>query len=175
FAVQGDEIAFATLVRRHGPLVLSVCWRHLRHEQDAEDAFQAAFLVLARKAGSVEWQEAVASWLHEVACRVSAEARARAARRKAREKQVEQVPEVPVAAEARNDELFTALDRELRRLPEKYRAPLLLCYMEGRTRDEAAEQLGWTVGAGKGWLVPGREVLGERLGVRRVTRGAERC
>src|SRR5262245_66305896 len=75
FAVQGDEIAFATLVRRHGPLVLSVCWRHLRHEQDAEDAFQAAFLMLARKAGSVEWQESVASWLHEVACRVAAEAR----------------------------------------------------------------------------------------------------
>src|SRR5262245_20271141 len=141
FAVQGDEIAFATLVRRHGPLVLSVCWRHLRHEQDAEDAFQAAFLVLARKAGSVAWQESVASWLPEVACRVSAEARTRAARRKAREKQVGQVPEVPVA-EARHDELFTALDRELRRLPEKYRAPLLLCYLEGRTRDEAAEQLG---------------------------------
>jgi RNA polymerase sigma factor (sigma-70 family) len=169
FAAEKDQGAFATLVRRHGPLVLGVCWRELRHTQDAEDAFQAAFLVLARKAGSVSWQECVASWLHEVAGRVSAEAKSRALRRRVREKQMDPMPDVACAPQAVQPEMDTVLDQELRRLPERYRAPLLLCCLEGRSRDEAAEQLGWSLGKVKGRLERGRQLLRRRLARRGLT------
>src|SRR5437763_421089 len=92
FAAARDEGAFAALVRRHGPLVWGVCWRALRHVQDAEDCFQATLLVLARRAGSVHWRDSVANWLYEVAVRVSAEARARNARRLVRQRPVANMP-----------------------------------------------------------------------------------
>jgi len=171
FATNGDQSAFATIVQRHGPLVLNVCRRMLRHEQDAEDAFQAAFLVLARKAGRVAWDDSVACWLHEVAWRTAAELRGRRGRQRQRETAMAAPPEVPSPTQGAWDELSSLLDEELRRLPEKYRAPLILCYLEGRTRDEAAEQLGWSEGSVKGRLERGRDLLRQRLTRRGVTVG----
>lgn len=168
FTADGDQAAFAAVVRRHGPLVLDVCRRRLRHVQDAEDAFQAVFLVLAKKARAGSWQESVAGWLHEVACRVSAEARGRQARRRSREKQMNEVLDRAAPTIPELPDVLTFLDEELRRLPEKYRVPLLLCCLEGRTREEAAELLGWSPGAVKGRLERGREMLRLRLARRGV-------
>jgi RNA polymerase sigma factor (sigma-70 family) len=172
FAGRRDEAAFALLVRRHGPLVRGVCRRLLRHEHDADDVFQAAFLVLARKAGSVCWHESVAGWLYEVASRLAAEARLRAARRRAHEKQASAMARLPSQPEADRTELCRVLDEELQRLPRRYRDPLLLCYLEGRTRDEAAEQLGCALGTLKHRLERGRGLLRQRLTRRGVTLSA---
>src|SRR6516225_11110909 len=139
FVATRDEASFAVLVRRHGPMVLGVCRRLLRHEQDAEDCFQATFLVLARRA-SVVRGEAVGSWLYSVAYRTSLEARALNARRRARERQVEAMPH-PEVTPADIPDWRPWLDRELSRLPEKYRTPVILCNLEGRTRREVAQQL----------------------------------
>jgi RNA polymerase sigma-70 factor (ECF subfamily) len=121
FVATRDEASFASLVRRHGPMVLGVCRRLLRHAQDAEDCFQATFLVLVRKA-SVVRGEAVGSWLYSVAYRTSLEARAFNARRRARERQVEVIPH-PEVTLAEVPDWRPWLDRELSRLPEKYRTP----------------------------------------------------
>jgi RNA polymerase sigma factor (sigma-70 family) len=126
FLATRDEAAFAALVRRHGPMVLGVCRRLLRHTQDAEDAFQAAFLVLARKAASVLKQEAVGSWLYMVAYRTAQRARAGQARRRAREKQMCEMPH-PEARPAEAQDWRPLLDQELSRLPEKYRTAIVLC------------------------------------------------
>src|SRR5262245_20697592 len=131
FAATRDEAAFEALLRRHGPMVLGVCRRVLRHAQDAEDAFQATFLVLARKAGSVSNGEAVGSWLYGVASRTAREALAVQARRRARETQVQDMPHPEVQPEEFPD-WQPLLDQELSRLPEKYRAPLVLCELEGK-------------------------------------------
>jgi C-terminal peptidase prc len=163
FTADRDEDAFATLVRRHAPLVWGVCRRMLRHEQDAEDAFQATFLVLARRAGSVTWQLSVANWIYEVASRVAAEARTKNARRRLREKQVRAMPEEKAMPEATTRELCAVLDEELHRLPEKYRTPLLLCYLEGQATDQAARQLGWSRRTLQRRLAQGRERLRARL------------
>ena len=133
----GDGAAFAALVRRHGAMVLGVCRRVLRHEQDAEDAFQAAFLVLARKAASVGRRELLGNWLYGVAYRTALAARARSARRAAREKQVKEMPHPEVGPEESWQDLVPVLDRELARLPEKYRLPVVLCELEGRSRKDA--------------------------------------
>jgi C-terminal peptidase prc len=167
FVAGRDEDAFAALVRRHGPLVWGVCRGRLRHAQDAEDCFQATFLVLARKAGSVRWRESVASWLHAVAGRVAAEARARNARLRARERLG--LAADPPAPEPAGRELCAALDEELRGLPEKYRAPLLACYLEGRTTDQAARQLGWSQRTLERRLAQGRARLRARLVRRGLT------
>jgi RNA polymerase sigma factor (sigma-70 family) len=165
FARYHDEEAFAVLVRRHGPMVFGVCLRILRDPHDAEDAFQATFLVLARQAGTVGRPELLASWLYGVAYRTAHNARVRAARRHRHEAKaasksaVVRDPE-PEPALA---ELRTLLDRELQRLPEKYRAPLVLCYLEGKTNEEAARQLGWPSGSMAARLARGRELLRERL------------
>jgi RNA polymerase sigma factor (sigma-70 family) len=164
FAQTGDESAFAEIVRRHGALVLGVCRRILGSLQDAEDAFQATFLVLARKAGSIAWQDSIKNWLHGVACRIAMKARNQAIKRKQKEKAASTINE-PKSVAAWND-LRGILDEELGHLPEKYRLVLLLCYLEGKTRDEAAEQLGWTVGSVKGYLERGREMLKARLSKR---------
>jgi C-terminal peptidase prc len=169
FAAGRDEDAFAALVRRHGPLVWGVCWRALRHVQDAEDAFQATFLVLARRAGSVSWHPSVANWLYEVASRIAAEARTRNARRRARERQVPALPEERPIPQASTQELCAVLDEELHRLPEKYRAPLLLCYLEGQPTDQAARQLGWSRRTLQRRLAQGRERLRARLTRRGLT------
>lgn len=158
-----DETAFAALVQRHGAVVLGVCRRVLHNEHDAEDAFQSTFLILAKKAGSIRRHESLSSWLYKVAYRLALRLRTRAAHQRAMK-----IGEVPAqGADAAGDlswrELRVVLDEELQKLPEKYRAPLVLCYLAGKTRDEAAEELGWTVGAVKGRLERGRQLLGARL------------
>jgi RNA polymerase sigma factor (sigma-70 family) len=161
FTRQRDEAAFAVLVRRHGPMVLGVCRRVLRHRHDAEDAFQAAFLVLARKAASAHWQDSVGGWLFQVAYHLALRMRARGSRQRTCA-----LPEVaapgPVAGQP-DGELGALLDNELSRLPEKYRTALLLCYYEGKTRAEVARQLGCKEGTVKIRLERGRAMLRERL------------
>jgi RNA polymerase sigma factor (sigma-70 family) len=134
----------------------------LNHEHDAEDAFQATFLLLARKAGAIRWRESVGNWLYEAAYRIASKARVQGARRHRHEQQAATMQPLSSPAPAW-DELRVVLDEELHRLPEKYRMPLLLCYLHGKTRDEAAEQLGWTVGTVKGCLERGRDILRGRL------------
>jgi RNA polymerase sigma factor (sigma-70 family) len=149
-------------------MVWNTCLRLLRHASDAEDAFQATFLVLARKAASITKRDSIGSWLYGVAYRVSLDARARAVRRRTHERQAnprtEELPPDGDPAEVRQ-----VLDEELGRLPEKYRAPLVLCYLEGKTNDEAAEQLGWTRGTIAGRLSRARELLRQRLTRRGLT------
>src|SRR5437763_6451073 len=157
-----DEAAFAALVKRHGPMVLGVCRRVLRHEQDAEDACQAAFLVLARKAAAVRKKDSIGSWLHGVAFRAASNLRRAAARRHAREQPAADEPRAG-DAEVTWREVRTVLDEELRRLPERFQAPLLLCCLEGRTRDEAAQELGWSLATLRGRPERGRALLRGRL------------
>ncbi|OAI49031.1 hypothetical protein AYO44_01110 [Planctomycetaceae bacterium SCGC AG-212-F19] len=163
FAAQRDEQAFATLVQRHGPLVLTVCRRLLPNDHDAEDAFQATFFVLARKATALHWHESVSSWLFEVASRVASKANGRLIRRQILEKQAQVMATVDPASAATRRELQLVLDEEVRRLPERYRLPVVLCWLEGLTRSEAAEQLGWKEGTVGGRLARGRDLLRRRL------------
>jgi RNA polymerase sigma factor (sigma-70 family) len=158
-----DEAAFAALVRRHGPMVLGVCRRVLRDTHDAEDAFQATFLVLVRKAAAVRPREAVGNWLYGVAYRAALKAREAGARRRARERQVRALPEPATVAQGLWHDLLPLLDGELAHLPDKYRLPIVLCALEGRTRKEAARQLGWPEGTVAGRLAAGRTLLGRRL------------
>jgi RNA polymerase sigma factor (sigma-70 family) len=157
-----DEAAFAALVRRHGPMVLGVCKRVLGHDQDAEDAFQATFLVLARKAAAVIKREAVASFLYGVAYRTALGARARLLRRRATERQVRDMPQPEVPPPQAQD-WRPVLDRELSRLPEKYRAAVVLCDLEGKLRREAARQLGLPEGTLSSRLTTARRMLARRL------------
>jgi RNA polymerase sigma factor (sigma-70 family) len=162
FVAAHDESAFAALVARHGPMVLGVCRRVLRHEQDAEDAFQAAFLVLARKAGSVVKRESVGSWLYAVAYRAALEARSANARRQAHERQVKDLPH-PLIAPVEPQDWRPLLDHELQRLPEKYRVPVVLCDLEGLPRREAAHRLGLAEGTLSSRLATARQLLARRL------------
>jgi RNA polymerase sigma factor (sigma-70 family) len=167
-----DEAAFEVLLQRHGPMVLRVCRNVLRDPHAAEDAFQATFIILFRKASSVRKLRSVGSWLYKVAYRTALRARAAAARRKLREAH----GAAPATADPLDDvtwrELQAILHDELQRLAEKYRAPVVLCCLEGRSRDEAAAQLGWSLGALKGRLERGRELLRARLVRRCVTLSA---
>jgi RNA polymerase sigma factor (sigma-70 family) len=193
FAAKREEVVFQAIVRRHGPLVLSVCRRLLHDPRDVEDAFQATFLILARKAASIRKQNSVGSWLYGVAYRVAARARKTLARRRTHERgETDMLPAAshpnpdgpnPTAGHAasldqlaaddagRTDpaevafrrETRRALDEELCRLPEKYRAPLILCYLEGQSTAEAAQHLGWPAGTLKSRLGRARELLRSRL------------
>jgi RNA polymerase sigma factor (sigma-70 family) len=158
-----DQAAFAALVERHGPMVLGVCGRVLQQAQDAEDACQATFLVLARKAAAIRQQDSLASWLYGVAYRVAGKLKKTSARRGAPESLPVEVPQADTTAETVWQEARVVLDEELRRLPERYRVPLVLCYLEGKSRNEAADQLGWTEGTLRGRLDRGRERLRVRL------------
>jgi RNA polymerase sigma factor (sigma-70 family) len=163
FAARRDEAAFAELVRRHGPMVLGVCRRVLGDAHDAEDAFQATFLILARKAASAARYRAVGGWLHEVAYHVALRERARTARRQQHERGVARVSAQETMTDLDRRELRQVLDEELRRLPERYRTPLVLCYLEGRSTEEAARALACPVST-LGWrLSRGRELLRGRL------------
>jgi RNA polymerase sigma factor (sigma-70 family) len=164
FISQKDEAAFEALVRRHGPMVLGVCRRVLRNHHDAEDAFQATFLVLVRKAGSILPREKVAHWLHGVACRTALKARTTIVRQRVREKQVTELPEPETAGpESHGGDWQPLLDQELSRLPDKYRVPIILCDLEGKTGKDAARQLGWPEGTVASRLSRGREMLAKRL------------
>ena len=163
FALDRDEAAFAALLRRHGPMVLSVCRGVLHDAHDAEDAFQAAFLLLAQKAGSLQRREAVSGWLYRVAYHTALRARANAARRKVLEKRAVAMPSADPVLEMNLRELRAVLFEELEGLPEKQRAPLVLCGLEEKSLEEAARLLGWTKGAVKGRLQRGRELLRVRL------------
>jgi len=168
FVEHHDQEAFAVLMRRHADLVFHVCQRLLNNWQDSEDAFQATFLVLARKAATISWQESIAGWLHEVACRVAAEARGTLSRRRLREKQVDPMPELGYEHHHDRAEITSLVDEELRHLPEAYRTPVILCCLQGLSRDEAAVQLGCTVGVVKGRLERGRRMLADRLSRRGI-------
>jgi len=160
-----DPSALEVLVRRHGEMVIGVCRRMLGDTPDADDAFQATFLILVRKAKSLDRPEQVAGWLHRVALRVARKARADRARRQMRE-----VAIVDLAAPTRPEDvqiLRQELDEELDRLPEKYRLPIVLCELEGHTLEEAAQLLGWPKGTVAGRLSRGRDLLRRRLSRRR--------
>jgi RNA polymerase sigma factor (sigma-70 family) len=169
FLADRDEAAFAALVRRHGPMVLGVCRRVLGHAQDAEDAFQATFLVLLRRAASIRKRESVGNWLYGVAYRTALEARAAAARRHAAERQVRTMPEPTVEPAELPDDLRPVLDAELTQLPDRYRAAIVLCDLEGRPRREAAVLLGIPEGTLSSRLAAGRRRLGRRLARRGIT------
>jgi RNA polymerase sigma factor (sigma-70 family) len=170
FRHHGDQEAFSVLVARHGPMVLAVCRRLLRDADAVEDAFQATFLILARQAGAIRRAEALAGWLHQVARRAALQARTA----QARARREQSVPSDLDAADSRPDpleeitgrELLALIDEEIHRLPRDYRAPLVLCYLEGRSQDEAARLLGWSPGSVKGRLERGRALLRDRLSKR---------
>jgi RNA polymerase sigma factor (sigma-70 family) len=165
FVSQQDEAAFSLLLDRYGPMVLGVCRRALSNGADADDAFQATFLVLVRKAGSLRNADRVGNWLYGVACRIARRARIQAARRAP---QLAEVPDMATAGPGTSDcqELRPLLDEELRRLPRKYRVPLVLCYLEGKTNEAAAKQLRWPAGTVKTRLARGRDLLRDRLAQR---------
>jgi RNA polymerase sigma-70 factor (ECF subfamily) len=160
FLAHRDEAAFEELLRRHGPMVLRVCRRILGNGHDAADAFQATFLVLVRRGSSVRPRGMVGNFLHGVARHTALEARRAAARRRAKEARVTPRTE---ATEDAAVPLDPVLDQALGRLPERYRAPLLLCDLGGKTRKEAAEQLGWPEGTVSSRLSRGRALLAGRL------------
>jgi RNA polymerase sigma-70 factor (ECF subfamily) len=172
FIAQKDEAAYEALVRRHGPMVFGVCRRIAGNHHDAEDAFQATFLVLARKASSIRPGDRVANWLHGVALRTALKAKAMTARRRDREKQVMAMPEPEAAQQDHWRDLQPVLDQELSRLPENCRLPILLCDLQGKTLKQAAHQLGWPQGTLAGRLARGRRLLARRLANRGVVLSA---
>jgi polysaccharide biosynthesis/export protein len=163
FVQRQDEAAFATLVERHGAMVLGVCRRVLRHDQDAEDAFQATFLVLVRKARSLARPELLANWLYGVAYRTAQQARARTLRQGRQEKEAASMSAAASDPDSFWREVQPLLDAELNQLPERYRAALVLCYLEGKTNEEAARELDWPVGSMSFRLARGREMLRDRV------------
>ncbi len=156
------ESAFKELVDRHGPMVMGVCRQILRHTHDADDAFQATFLVLVRKARSIQVRESLGPWLYSVAYRTAQRARAAASRY--RHGGVEQVEALGCPPEdSYHLDLRPLLHEELDRLPDKYRAPIVLCHLEGKTHEQAAQLLHWPIGTVSGRLSRGRELLKSRL------------
>lgn len=166
FALGRDPMALEVLVARHGPMVLGVCRRILGDRHSSEDAFQATFLVLAQRAGSIRDPDRLGPWLHGVAQRVAVRARAGLARRNSRERPGAEELAVETSADDSGCdrlELRAALDEEVRRLPEKFREPIVLCYLDGLTHDEAARRLRCPVGTVRSRLSTARAKLHERL------------
>lgn len=159
-----DEAAFEALVYRFGPMVLGLCRRFLNDPDDVADAFQASFLVLIRRAATIREPQLVGNWLYGVAVKVARRARSRAWDRRGRERPIAGIdgPDRSVGP-APDSEDWATLHEELARLPEKYRRPLVLCYLEGHTHDEAARRLAWPVGTVRGRMHRGRELLRRRL------------
>src|SRR5262245_29460934 len=164
FLARRDSTAFTTIVRRHGPTVLNACRQVLRQESDVEDAFQATFLVLLKSGHAIQSRQSLGSWLFGVAHRVAVNARCRRAKLESRERTNEEPPHpTGEAPDLSWREASAILHEELNRLPDKLRLPLLLCYLEGKSRDEAGAELGWSVGVVKGALERGRLRLRDRL------------
>jgi RND family efflux transporter MFP subunit len=163
FIVRKEEAAFEELTARHGPMVLAACRQLLREPQGAEDAFQATFLVLVRRAASIGKCDQLAGWLYGVAHRVAARTRAQKVRQSQRERQGVDIVAVEPSSQTSWDDRLPAIHEEINRLPDKYRLPIVLCYLEGKTRQEAARDLGWTPSALKGRLERARERLRKRL------------
>ncbi|MGH7222719.1 MAG: sigma-70 family RNA polymerase sigma factor, partial [Gemmataceae bacterium] len=164
FRLRREEAAFTLLVQRHGPMVLAVCRRVLGDAHEAEDAFQATFLVLVRDAGTIRKQQSLAAWLHGVASRLAHKARRRSLRQRGRVDQAFQPdirddPSDTLAAK----ELRAALNEEIERLPTKYRTPLVLCYLADKTHEQAALELGWPKSSVTARLAKARELLQRRL------------
>ncbi len=183
FARGHDESAFEALIARHGPMVLGVCRQLLRDPNDVDDAFQATFLVLVRKAGTLRRRDLLGNWLYGVAYRVATRARVLAARRTAKapfgQDAVDRFDASQGGRAAVGDEPSGLdpeprpwLHEEVSRLPEKYRVPVRLCYFEGLTHDEVAQRLGWPLGTVKGRLARARDLLRRRLTRRGVTLSA---
>ena len=169
FSAREDQSAFAELVQRHGPMVWGVCLRVLGHHQDAEEAFQATFLVLARKAAAVRQPALLANWLFGVAHRTAINAKKLRAVRQVRERVMEQLPETGIDPTAAWNEISPLIDEELSRLPDAYRVAVVLCDLEGRSQKEAAAQLGCPEGTLSSRLTRARELLRTRLARRGIT------
>ncbi len=163
FVAEGDQSAFAALLVRHGPLVRGVCRHVLRDPHEADDAFQATFLVLARKARSIRQGQCLAAWLYRVAYHVAVQANVAVARRRALALRASLPGEEDPEAEILGRELRAVLLEEVDRLPARYRLPVVLSYLEGRTNEETARELGWPVGTVKTRLNRARELLRVRL------------
>jgi RNA polymerase sigma factor (sigma-70 family) len=172
FVCRREEAAFEALVQRHGPMVLGLCRRVLNDAHDAEDAFQATFLVLVRRAGVVRNGGLLGPWLYGVAYRTALSARSERSRRRRHERRVAAMPEAEPAAEAAWTDLRPVLDEEVQRLPEKYRVPVVLCYLEGKTYEEAARLLGCPKGTVATRLARARGRLQVRLAGRGVALSA---
>jgi RNA polymerase sigma factor (sigma-70 family) len=163
FANLREESALATLVRRHAAMVWSVCGRILNNHHDVEDAFQATFLVLARKATVIQPRDKVANWLYGVAYQTAVRTRATAAKQGRREKQVMRMPDVEALPQEQRDDIRSALHQEINLLPGKYRVLIVLCDLEGKTRTEAAKELAVPEGTVAGRLARARAMLAKRL------------
>jgi len=169
FIAGRDEAAFSELVARHGPLVMGVCRRILGNAQDAEDAFQATFIVLSKKAGSIRRLDSVSSWLHGVAVRIALKAKSLAGERRTRERRAaEMTPSAAPEAQEALPQVRPLLDEALNELPVKYRHPLVLCYLEGKTNEGAARAIGCPPGTMSRRLEKARELLRSRLAGRGV-------
>jgi len=171
FRSRRDEAAFEAIVARHGPMVLGVCRGVLRHAHDVDDAFQAAFLVLVKKSGTIHGREGVGGWLYRVSYRIALRAKTRTARSE-RHEPSDGISHLDPERDALRAELHAIVHAELDRLPEKYRAPVVLCDLEGLTHDEAAQRLQWPIGTVKGRLSRARDRLRERLKKRGLTEPA---
>ncbi|WP_158633624.1 sigma-70 family RNA polymerase sigma factor [Tautonia sociabilis] len=169
---EAAELAFAALVERHGPMVLRVCRSVLRDDHEASDAFQATFLVLVRKAGSMWVADSIGPWLHQVALRVARGARSAKARRRRIEARAAVLETAGPSEPAGPDDLEALIHEELNRLHERYRSPVVLCCLEGLTLDQAARRLGWPMGTVQSRLARGRQRLRERLSRRGVSPSA---
>jgi RNA polymerase sigma factor (sigma-70 family) len=172
FLALREEAAFAVLVQRHGPMVLGVCRRVLGDAHGAEDAFQATFIVLVRRAASLACTGSLANWLYTVAQRIASKARAQAAARRLRERRSAEMPRSQPLDEPTWQELRSVLDDEIGRLPEKYRAPIVLCYFEGKSQARAAQELGWATGSLASRLARARQVLRRQLARRGIALSA---
>jgi RNA polymerase sigma factor (sigma-70 family) len=163
FTAHRDEAAFATLLRRHGPMVLAVCRRVLACLPDAEDVFQATFLLLARKAASIRKHESVGSWLHGVAYRLAVAAKTQARCRQVHERRAATMRKTETRPEATWQDIKAILDEGLQQLPEKYRTALVMSYLEGKSHEEAAAQLGCPLATFRNWVARGRKLLRKQL------------
>jgi RNA polymerase sigma factor (sigma-70 family) len=172
YVAQSDELAFTALVQRHGPMVLAVCRSVLDDPNDADDAFQAAFLLLARKAKSLWVDDSLGGWLHRVASRIAFQMKSDAARRRDQERRAAEKAGKRRTSGKPEDDTFRVLHQEIDRLPERYRKPIILCYLEHMSYQQAANHLRWSEGTTQSRLARGRSLLRARLARRGVTLGA---